>query len=108
MIIFCTYDYRTVDYLFALGNDTSRIDEMVSSGYKLNYICSHYRADGGWKKGISASANERPGEFLDEHAIMVNTSEFLEWHGGMRYEQETENRSSEAAEFYARSRAKKV
>lgn len=91
MMMFCTYDTRAIDYLRMIGNDMSRIDDMILNGYNPVFICSHHRSNGGWRKGISATANALPGEYLDEHAHMVNINEFLEWHGGERYRTSSEN-----------------
>ena len=84
MKMFTHYSKDTHEYLRACGNDVSRIDALIKSGSKPVFICSHYRADGGWKLGLSATVNPRPGEYIDEHAHWVNPNDFFEWFGGER------------------------
>lgn len=69
MIIFCEYSSNALTYLEICGNDVSRIEQMEG---EPTFICSHYRANGGWEKGLSATFNRMPGEYLDEKAILGN------------------------------------
>lgn len=84
MIIFTNYSESVLNYLRSLGNNVSRIDAKIEAGAKPKFIASHHRAGGGWKKGLDVTENIKPGEYLDEHAIMLNENDFCEWHGGER------------------------
>lgn len=85
VIMFTAYSRETHEYLRKLEhNDVSRLDAMIESGSEPTFICSHYRADGGWRKGISGTSNALPGEYLDENGLWVSQNDFYEWHGGER------------------------
>ena len=102
MMIFTQYSRETHEYLRLCGNDVSRIDDAEKSlkrGDRLTYICSHHRANGGWEKGLSATSNPMPGEYLDEHADHLNVNDFYEQYGGERYNEQEKDRSA-AREFY--------
>ena len=81
----CTYYSKTLhDYLRMCGNDVSRIDAAQKVRGELTFICSHYRTPKGWLKGLIATDNPRPSEYLEENAILVDPEDFYEWHGGKR------------------------
>ena len=93
--MFTKFSTETLAYLRRCGNDTGRIEARITSGENLKFISSHHRANGGWVKGLDASANEWPGEFLDENALWVDVNDFYEWHGGSRYDGHRQDRNTD-------------
>ena len=69
----CTYYSETLyDYLRLCGNDMKLIDEARDATDKpLTFICSHHRTPEGWKKGLTATDNARPSQYLEENAILA-------------------------------------
>jgi len=82
----CTYYSDALyDYLKLCGNDMALIDDAKAATCNpLTFICSHHRTPHGWFKGLTATENERPGQYLEENAILVDPEDFYEWHGGDR------------------------
>lgn len=81
----CTYYSKSLhDYLNTCGNDVSRIDDAAATRGELTFIASHHRTPTGWKKGLTATDRQRPSEYLEENAILVDPEDFYEWHGGER------------------------
>lgn len=84
--IFCEYSTELHEYLRTLGQDVSRLDDLVGGGYCITFVGSHFlKADKGWMPGISGVSTKTFGGYVDNGFRAVMTNVFFEKFGGVRY-----------------------
>lgn len=84
--IYCDYSKAVHEYLRILGQDVSRIDDMVASGYRPTFIGSHcHDSKRGWVPRLGAIAHECDGGYLDNGFRKMMPNGFYERFGGYRH-----------------------